>query len=141
MKRLLMILSCVVVLSVAMRPDAVRASIVVYQNTLGDNFHGPFPPGTLEVGDEVILAGVGSQTLTEFSFLYQATVPLNANATVTVAFYPNDGGLVSGHALPGSAFWTSPAFGIIDTEGAYTKAVSYTHLRAHETRHDLVCRL
>src|SRR5665648_1214719 len=22
-----------------------------------------------------------------------------------------------------------------------TKAVSYTHLRAHETRHDLVCRL
>src|SRR5450756_1361184 len=24
---------------------------------------------------------------------------------------------------------------------AYTKTVSYTHLRAHETRHDLVCRL
>src|SRR5665648_345142 len=24
---------------------------------------------------------------------------------------------------------------------AYTYAVSYTHLRAHETRHDLVCRL
>src|SRR5665648_1251653 len=23
----------------------------------------------------------------------------------------------------------------------YLKAVSYTHLRAHETRHDLVCRL
>src|SRR5450759_2073313 len=23
----------------------------------------------------------------------------------------------------------------------YSKAVSYTHLRAHETRHDLVCRL
>src|SRR5450759_5743956 len=23
----------------------------------------------------------------------------------------------------------------------YCKAVSYTHLRAHETRHDLVCRL
>ena len=24
---------------------------------------------------------------------------------------------------------------------AVSKAVSYTHLRAHETRHDLVCRL
>ena len=24
---------------------------------------------------------------------------------------------------------------------AYVMAVSYTHLRAHETRHDLVCRL
>ena len=27
------------------------------------------------------------------------------------------------------------------TEGAVTATVSYTHLRAHETRHDLVCRL
>src|SRR5450756_900532 len=26
-------------------------------------------------------------------------------------------------------------------EGAEKEAVSYTHLRAHETRHDLVCRL
>src|SRR5665648_1201045 len=25
--------------------------------------------------------------------------------------------------------------------GAYVSPVSYTHLRAHETRHDLVCRL
>src|SRR5450756_2754697 len=25
--------------------------------------------------------------------------------------------------------------------GAVVEAVSYTHLRAHETRHDLVCRL
>src|SRR5450756_2900256 len=28
-----------------------------------------------------------------------------------------------------------------DVAGAVTGAVSYTHLRAHETRHDLVCRL
>ena len=34
--------------------------------------------------------------------------------------------------------------GFLTTEsrsGAIAKAVSYTHLRAHETRHDLVCRL
>src|SRR5665648_1117918 len=28
-----------------------------------------------------------------------------------------------------------------ETDKTRTKAVSYTHLRAHETRHDLVCRL
>src|SRR5659263_697411 len=29
----------------------------------------------------------------------------------------------------------------INTERGIYKSVSYTHLRAHETRHDLVCRL
>src|SRR5450759_3149645 len=33
-----------------------------------------------------------------------------------------------------------PPFNKIPGEHLYT-AVSYTHLRAHETRHDLVCRL
>ncbi|CZR83229.1 hypothetical protein CDFC105_43926 [Clostridioides difficile] len=28
-----------------------------------------------------------------------------------------------------------------DVVSMYLKTVSYTHLRAHETRHDLVCRL
>eukprot|EP00825_Cyclidium_porcatum_P003843 TRINITY_DN11782_c0_g2_i1.p2 TRINITY_DN11782_c0_g2~~TRINITY_DN11782_c0_g2_i1.p2 ORF type:complete len:155 (-),score=29.14 TRINITY_DN11782_c0_g2_i1:35-499(-) len=62
---------------------------------------------------------------------------------------------LSGHGRPGqAAFLRHPA----DEGGAETKlkqqastqkrffrawmeAVSYTHLRAHETRHDLVCRL
>ena len=30
---------------------------------------------------------------------------------------------------------------LYNTTTAYYNAVSYTHLRAHETRHDLVCRL
>src|SRR5450759_2851982 len=30
---------------------------------------------------------------------------------------------------------------IVLTSPQYLRAVSYTHLRAHETRHDLVCRL
>src|SRR5450756_2766674 len=33
----------------------------------------------------------------------------------------------------------TPGFGRLRLRGAVT--VSYTHLRAHETRHDLVCRL
>src|SRR5450759_5071914 len=31
--------------------------------------------------------------------------------------------------------------GVIDSQGRDVASVSYTHLRAHETRHDLVCRL
>src|SRR5450756_226103 len=31
-------------------------------------------------------------------------------------------------------------FAVLDQKGYCYKAVSYTHLRAHETRHDLVCR-
>ena len=30
---------------------------------------------------------------------------------------------------------------ILEIKQEKIKAVSYTHLRAHETRHDLVCRL
>src|SRR5450756_1412605 len=36
-----------------------------------------------------------------------------------------------------NVFWVIP----IDREATHMEAVSYTHLRAHETRHDLVCRL
>src|SRR5450756_2699956 len=35
---------------------------------------------------------------------------------------------------------TAPSHASMMT-GVYPTAVSYTHLRAHETRHDLVCRL
>ena len=30
---------------------------------------------------------------------------------------------------------------LLNSASRFTPAVSYTHLRAHETRHDLVCRL
>src|SRR5450759_1771419 len=34
----------------------------------------------------------------------------------------------------------SPYPNTIGTDAVYQNTVSYTHLRAHETRHDLVCR-
>ncbi|CZR83256.1 hypothetical protein CDFC105_43976 [Clostridioides difficile] len=40
-------------------------------------------------------------------------------------------GRIGDSALSGSGFYVDSSIG----------AVSYTHLRAHETRHDLVCRL
>src|SRR5665648_1197995 len=45
----------------------------------------------------------------------------------------------SAAAQAGSKSWTAFLYGASDAAGSIT--VSYTHLRAHETRHDLVCRL
>src|SRR5665648_483436 len=37
--------------------------------------------------------------------------------------------------------WRNDVVTVGTVPAEYVKAVSYTHLRAHETRHDLVCRL
>src|SRR5450756_3207461 len=42
---------------------------------------------------------------------------------------------------PKPFIWTKPAEQILESIGRLLTPVSYTHLRAHETRHDLVCRL
>src|SRR5450756_3250906 len=47
-------------------------------------------------------------------------------------------GLAVGRRLPPAA---SFSWMPMTTKGASRSSVSYTHLRAHETRHDLVCRL
>src|SRR5450756_291109 len=52
-------------------------------------------------------------------------------------------GVISMHA----AYFAAVGVGLVELFflgvflGAISRAVSYTHLRAHETRHDLVCRL
>src|SRR5450756_678415 len=45
----------------------------------------------------------------------------------------------SGARLPVALAYAGHGYGVKDIVGLW--AVSYTHLRAHETRHDLVCRL
>src|SRR5450756_682231 len=58
---------------------------------------------------------------------------------VWVAVQPNETrGWVRDGAL---AFYTTSSKIVIDLSRRKLMAVSYTHLRAHETRHDLVCRL
>src|SRR5450756_2661273 len=47
-------------------------------------------------------------------------------------------GLALGETTPGPLIMIVTYVGFV---GGWTKPVSYTHLRAHETRHDLVCRL
>src|SRR5450756_3091001 len=43
--------------------------------------------------------------------------------------------------IAGSDAWLAGSTGTAIYEGDSIQTVSYTHLRAHETRHDLVCRL
>src|SRR5450756_2758344 len=43
--------------------------------------------------------------------------------------------------LLGNDNMTAAPSGSFKTRDGYINTVSYTHLRAHETRHDLVCRL
>ena len=70
------------------------------------------------VGQDIAIGNLGGLTYVPVS---------NANGAVTFTFKVNDGDAWS--ASPGTFTMT------------YQAAVSYTHLRAHETREDLVCRL
>src|SRR5450756_2661842 len=56
--------------------------------------------------------------------------------TVHLLRRPWYGGIVGYQAFPRWVGRLHPSLG-----GSAPRAVSYTHLRAHETRHDLVCRL
>ncbi len=95
---------------------------VVYSN-LG-TYKGAFETSIYEVADEITMAGDDAlQTLTEFSFLYSASANINPSATVTLAFYKNDGALVSGYAPPGTLVWKSPSFTIGSTDGGYVKLI------------------
>lgn len=123
MKRLLMILSCVVVLLVAMRPDAVRASIVY--NNYTDMVGYSYNPGLLEVGDEVVL-GAGPRTLSDFKFLYWGT-GFSGNETVTLNIYKNDGPTgVSNHPSPGTPIYTGTPFSIVEPSPGTSLEVAYS---------------
>src|SRR5450756_2790551 len=92
---------------------------------------------------------------TPVSELYNRLVNLDIapGYTAAVAVQPGQSGAYSGQ-LPSSLIhpdrnnfsprlgfaWRPLNKGSLVVRGGYG-AVSYTHLRAHETRHDLVCRL
>src|SRR5428012_13090 len=71
-----------------------------------------------------------------------ATMPsaLAAEALSATAVSKHFGGLV---AVEDMSFQLAEkqVLGLIGPNGSGKTTVSYTHLRAHETRHDLVCRL
>ena len=72
--------------------------------------------------------------------LYQMTLLGNGNTSDTNYYIDtriNNDGTVAGVRLDPVS---SALRAYLWKDGVYT-TVSYTHLRAHETRHDLVCRL
>ena len=92
------------------------SAATIYDNSVNDlkiRFH----PGTLEVGDEIILAGT-ERYLTQFDFEYFGTNNLSPGniafagpVEARVRFYINDGAPFSGYASPGTMFYDSGWFG------------------------------
>jgi hypothetical protein len=75
-----------------------------------------FEPGTLEVGDEVILAGP-ARYLTNFSFEFWGTNTANAasfagSVEAKVRFYQNDGALFNGYPTPSNMIYDSGWFNV-----------------------------
>src|SRR5450756_451910 len=76
-----------------------------------------------------------------------------SDGTVQIMSFPNlpiivNGDVLSVSTIPGSKSVTLNRAGVVtsmhsylDPKSTWISPVSYTHLRAHETRHDLVCRL
>src|SRR6266853_3113744 len=93
------------------------SAAVIYDNSVND-LSTRFDPGTLEVGDEIILAGP-ERYLTNFSFEFWGTntaSPGNITFAGTVEgrvrFYLNDGPQFNGYPTPGTSFYDSGWFGI-----------------------------
>src|SRR6266851_219171 len=93
----------------------LRATII-YDNSVNDLFTR-FNPGTIEVGDEILL-GSTERYLTNFSFEYYGTntaspgnVTFAGSVQARIRFYQNDGAPFNGYATPGSVIYDSGWFG------------------------------
>jgi hypothetical protein len=90
----------------------------IYDNSSND-LSLRFDPGTLEVGDQIVLAG-SARYLTNFSFEYWGTSltpgSFAGNVEVCVRFYMNNGAAYNGYATPGTKFYDSGWFPIQSTE-------------------------
>jgi hypothetical protein len=89
---------------------------LIYDNSVNDLLQR-FDPGTLEVGDEITLAGT-ERFLTMFSFEYWGTntaSPGNLSfagaVEARIRFYNNDGAPFNGYPTPSSTFYDSGWFG------------------------------
>ncbi len=91
------------------------ADSVIFDNSTHD-LVTRFNPGTLQVGDEILLAP-GERFLTSFSFEYwgaNTDHPDSFSGAIQarVQFYLNDGGLFNGYASPGTSFYDSGWFSV-----------------------------
>jgi hypothetical protein len=86
--------------------QTARAEIV-YDNSTNDKTNN-FNPGSLEVGDQIILGGTSRQ-ITNFIFQYYG-VNFSGDEAVRLRFYANDGAPYNGYATPGTVLYDSGFF-------------------------------
>lgn len=86
----------------------------IYDNSVND-LQTRFDPGTLEVGDQIVLAPATPRSLIYFDFEYwgigNTATTFAGNVQARVRFYVNDGPLFNGYATPGTQFYDSDWFG------------------------------
>lgn len=88
--------------------QTVHAQQLVYANT--NAFTAHFATGSLEVGNEITLAGSGRQ-LTSFAFEYYLPTA-SGSETAQVRFYKNDSAPFAGYNSPGTILYDSGVFNI-----------------------------
>jgi hypothetical protein len=91
------------------------AQTFIYNNSTND-LSTRFSPGTLEVGDEIILAGT-ERYLQSFTFEYWGTNTANPAAfagtiQAQVKIYLNDGAAFNGYLSPGTVLYDSGLFSV-----------------------------
>ncbi len=96
------------------------SAAVIYDNSVND-LTTRFEPGTLEVGDEIILSGP-ERYLTNFSFEFWGTntaspgnITFAGNVEARVRFYLNDGPPFNGYPTPEAKFYDSDWFPVAPT--------------------------
>src|SRR5450756_2566572 len=92
---------------------------------------GRLAEGGLEFGDRVAPAGIGDH---ERGVVSRRVVPRGIHL---IGGFPDGRPMLTGRIMT----WPPDCSVAEDASQYPAKPVSYTHLRAHETRHDLVCRL
>jgi hypothetical protein len=110
-------IACGLVLGLACACVQPLGAATIFDNSQNDLLTR-FNPGTVEVGDQVILAGT-ERYLTEFRLEYWGTNaldPLNlafdGNVQARVRFYLNDGTPFNGYDTPGTMFYDSQWFSL-----------------------------
>jgi hypothetical protein len=109
--------SVLIALGLASAPSLLAESSCIYSNASNDLLNR-FNPGTLQVGDQIILAGT-ERYLTQFDFefwgtntLDPANLSFDGTVEARVRFYGNNGPDFNGYATPGpSSFYDSGWFG------------------------------
>ena len=103
---------------------AITIGVKLYAGTIYDNsvndLSTRFKPGSLEVGDEIILSVTDpSRYLQTFSFEYYGTNTVGASfsgsVTAQVRLYLNDGAPFNGYPTPGTVLYDSTPFAITTT--------------------------